>query len=193
MRPKTCEWLDHDPSLPAVIEGISVDREGTKTRVEEYTFVRDEVKELEPGVALDAATGYVPGWHVLPYILVEMGWEVDTVDFDERTLDMPEHPKISRMVSNITDLSFYHNEYFDLVTCISTLEHMNPEDQIKATKELLRVLRSGGMLILTADNYPGVGPALLANLVGIPIIGCRIEAVNFPGGKRVAVLSMIKP
>jgi ubiquinone/menaquinone biosynthesis C-methylase UbiE len=187
-----CQWLDFDPSLPDTIEGNFVDRAATKTRVEEYWFVRDLVAPLSPGKALDAATGYVENWHILPYILGDMGWNVETVDIDPRTLSMHPHPKVFRMLSDITDLP-YPDEHFDLVTCISTLEHLTEPDRIQAGSELMRVLRPGGLLILTADNYAGVSPEALAHWAGIPYAGkAASESQTFPGGKRVAAFSIAK-
>ena len=46
---------------------------------------------------------------------------------------------------------------FDLVTCFETLEHVNHEDQMLALKELSRVLKpSGKLLISTPDKNSGI-------------------------------------
>ena len=192
------KWLNHDPDLPDIICGQYIDRWTTKTRVEEYWYVHDIVEKLEPGLALDAATGYVEDWHVLPYILGEMGWDVETMDIDARTLTMHPHPKVRRVLSDLISLPYADN-HFDLVTCISTLEHLPSENRIKACDELDRVLKDGERLILTADNYPGISPAGLAVLAGpnynpldIQLLQPREESNRFRNGKRVAAFSAFK-
>lgn len=191
-----CEWLDHNPDLPDTIEGQRIARLSTKTRVEEYWFVHDLVKVLQPGRVLDAATGYVETWHVLPYILGEMGWAVETMDIDPRTLKMHEHPRVHRILSDLVDLP-YPDSSFDVVTCISTLEHLSQEDRKLAVAELSRVLKLGGLLILTADNYPGVSPVGLAVDAGPQYCAFEIEPpadedTRFPNGKRVALFAANK-
>jgi len=193
-----CKWLDHDPDLPDTIEGVYIDRWTTKTRVEEYWFVHDLVQDMEPGYALDAATGYVENWHMLPYILGEMGWEVETMDIDPRTLTMPHHPAVRRILSDLVKLP-YNDDTFDLVTCISTLEHLTAVDRVRACMELDRVLKPGGLLVLTADNYPGISPVALAvaagpgyNPLGAELRQPPEESRKFKGGKRVAALASTK-
>jgi SAM-dependent methyltransferase len=183
-------WLSYDPDLPDDIAGVHVEREATKTRVEEYTFVDRKVCVAECTRALDAATGYVVDWHMLPYMLAARGCAVETIDADVRTLDMPFHHSVNRQVANIAALPFEDGS-FDLVTCISTLEHCSPEVRLEFSREAARVLISGGILIVTADNYPGVSPEALADLFKDDFdIGKNHgdEDRRFPGGKRVAYL-----
>ena len=52
---------------------------------------------------------------------------------------------------DITELP-YSNDYFDVVSCVSVLEHLGYENQMKAIKEMSRVLRKNGKLIITYDN-----------------------------------------
>jgi len=46
----------------------------------------------------------------------------------------------------------YKEDYFDIVSCISVLEHMSPEDRVKGIKEMARVTKKGGKLIITYDE-----------------------------------------
>ena len=46
----------------------------------------------------------------------------------------------------------YKNDYFDTVSCISVLEHISHKDQIRGIKEMCRVLKKGGKLIITYDQ-----------------------------------------
>ena len=45
----------------------------------------------------------------------------------------------------------YEDNYFDKVFCISVLEHMDSTSRTKGLEELLRVLKPGGILLLTLD------------------------------------------
>jgi ubiquinone/menaquinone biosynthesis C-methylase UbiE len=181
-------WLPPITSKGTSIEGILLDVEGTKTRYEEYTWV----KELVPykSYVLDAAAGYVPGWHILPEVLSVMGHKVVAVDINPETLTMPADQSIVRKVMDITDLQF-HDRTFDVVTCVSTLEHMSEEARKLFITEAARVLKPSGTLLVTADNYPGMTPGYLKELCddafkcGDPDLG---ELKSFAGGKRVAYL-----
>jgi len=189
-------WLSHDPLLPSTIEGVYVDRIGTKTRVEEYTFVRDAVEHLSGSHAIDAATGYVDKWHMLPYILANMGWSIDTFDIDPRTMTMPEDPAITRQIASLSALPYADNST-DLITCISTLEHVHPAVRSEFATEAARVLKPGGTLIVTADNYDGISPDSLASIFSpyfeVDPDDYTAEALAFPGGKRVAYVVGRRP
>ncbi len=51
---------------------------------------------------------------------------------------------------SISRLSF-NDSFFDVVFCISVLEHLKKNDVIKSVKEMNRVLKPGGTLALTVD------------------------------------------
>ena len=181
-------WLSYEPDLPDEIAGVKVDRAATKTRVEEYSLVDRIITQTPYTIALDAATGYVDHWHMLPYILSARGFTVETIDTDPRTLDMPEDPDVRRQVANIADIPFPACS-FDVITCISTLEHCHTEVRAEFSAEAGRTINSGGLLIVTADNYPGVTPEALADLFKVDFdigIDHGEEERRFPEGKRVA-------
>lgn len=46
----------------------------------------------------------------------------------------------------------YVNECFDVVSCVSVLEHMSDKDRILGIREMSRVLKKGGRLIITYDK-----------------------------------------
>ena len=103
-----------------------------------------------PGVlALDAGGGHGPFQHVLaPRVRT-----VFNVDKDQRSLDFAQvHPmnrgNLKCILGDITDLPF-PNGFFDQVYCISVLEHI--QDWWNVFQELLRVVKSGGRLVLTMD------------------------------------------
>lgn len=55
--------------------------------------------------------------------------------------------------ANISELPF-DTETFDRVYCISVLEHMNVGEDEEAVREMSRVLKPGGRLLLTVDFSP---------------------------------------
>jgi SAM-dependent methyltransferase len=65
----------------------------------------------------------------------------------------------------------YESEKFDTIFCLSVLEHLSEEVQLKSLEEFYRTLKPQGKLILTCD-YPDVKPAVLiqkAEQVGFSI------------------------
>ena len=140
-------WLVKDDSLSWTINGVEVDP-ATRTRREEYHFAADRCLG---NLVLDAASGYVPGWHQLPYILTRKEPNRFVVALDENAagLQMPESPAVLRIQGNLLALPFA-NASFDTVLCVSTLEHLSADHINRALKELLRVCRR--RLILTADE-----------------------------------------
>ena len=46
----------------------------------------------------------------------------------------------------------YHDSFFDRVLCISVIEHMKKADCEKAVGEMVRVLKTGGKLLITMDH-----------------------------------------
>jgi SAM-dependent methyltransferase len=141
-------WLCRDDWQTWTVNGIAIDP-ATRTRKEEYAWALAQTKG---SLILDAATGYVPSWHMLPYILVNVPIPrtVIACDVDPRQAQMPAHPAIVRMHGNLTCLPYLDGQ-FDSVLCISTLEHLDPAERMAGAKELLRVCKPGGRLVLTAD------------------------------------------
>ncbi|MFZ5424783.1 MAG: class I SAM-dependent methyltransferase [Patescibacteria group bacterium] len=81
--------------------------------------------------------------------------EVTAVDYDEEILSMAREwlnnaTKVTLMQGDITNLPFEDN-YFDKIVCTEVLEHI--PDDVKAAKELFRVLKPGGVLAATVPNW----------------------------------------
>jgi 2-polyprenyl-3-methyl-5-hydroxy-6-metoxy-1,4-benzoquinol methylase len=93
---------------------------------------------------------------ILSYLLAAEAYEVHTVDIleqkirearaltDHLALDMHHHH------GSILDLPM-EDGFFHTVFCICVIEHILPDDQPKAVRELARVLAPGGMLAMTYD------------------------------------------
>ena len=60
------------------------------------------------------------------------------------------------------DEMHFEDEYFDKVYCISVIEHLPEEIAFKGMREMARVLKKGGRLVVTLDdNNPSTNPKLV--------------------------------
>ena len=88
--------------------------------------------------------------------IAEKGCEVHGVDISEDAIEyakrLAEREKIvcEFEIGSAEDLP-YPEGYFDKVVCSSSLEHFN--DDIKALKEMYRVLKPNGSVVLTTDSF----------------------------------------
>jgi ubiquinone/menaquinone biosynthesis C-methylase UbiE len=125
----------------------------------EYTYALDALLgHLRPGDRfLDAGSGVTPFAHALS----ARGIQADACDYDGRLIGelkhfAPEHIYGSAVTYTQQDLTAitYPDEMFDAISCISVLEHIPAPSDQRAIDELLRVLKPGGLLILTVDFTP---------------------------------------
>lgn len=58
--------------------------------------------------------------------------------------------QINYIKASLTNQPFAENS-FDRIFCISTLEHLNKDNMLKAASEFKRILKKGGLLIVTLD------------------------------------------
>jgi 2-polyprenyl-6-hydroxyphenyl methylase/3-demethylubiquinone-9 3-methyltransferase len=81
----------------------------------------------------------------------ELGAKVTGVDVGARLVkkNRKKIPKGRFLVASASDLPFSDNS-FDVVLCTEVIEHV--EDQGRAVKELVRVLKKGGVLVVTTPN-----------------------------------------
>ena len=56
----------------------------------------------------------------------------------------------------------YARETFDVVTCVSVLEHVPEEVQLQGIREMARVLKKGGKLVITYDRVVDRTDAFIA-------------------------------
>ncbi|MHB8155405.1 MAG: class I SAM-dependent methyltransferase [Candidatus Omnitrophota bacterium] len=92
---------------------------------------------------------------VLPLFLAGLGFQVTGFDFRQYPYQVPNFKFVQ---GSILDLPFEQG-FFDAVTCVSTIEHIgigfynDPKDNlssdVKGMLEIKRVLKPGGLLILT--------------------------------------------
>lgn len=127
-------------------------RNGTRVneRPIEYRFVFDVATRLAPTTVLDVGTGKTS----LPHLLWICGYEVTAID---NVSDYWAHGLLNRhfevLDQDITAPTL--DQRFDLVTCISTLEHIPAHTT--AVKAMTSLVEPGGHLVLTVpyceDRY----------------------------------------
>lgn len=125
----------------------------------EYSFAFDAIKRLTSlrGTALDAGAGVTP----LPHALAGLGYTVHACDFDRGLMTRMAATSMADVYGTQVSYSWqdlseigFPDATFDLVTCISVLEHIPPPHDRRALRELLRVLKPGGLFVLTLDFQP---------------------------------------
>ncbi len=125
----------------------------------EYSFVLDAlVSYLQPGMRyLDAGSGATP----LAHAIAQLGVAAEACDGDTglvaRLQALPTAQiygsRVGYSAQDLTRTQFADNS-FDAISCVSVLEHIPaPYDQ-RALRELLRILKPGGLLVLTVDYTP---------------------------------------
>lgn len=118
-------------------------------------LMADMSKNLPKGTLLDAGCG---GASVLIHFQ-GLGWKCKGVDgahnmvavarknMEEAGLDPNDIQH-----SDVTDLSLYRDQSFDLVLSPGVMEYLNPEEEARALKESFRVLKPGGHLLVENIN-----------------------------------------
>ena len=108
----------------------------------EYRFVFEQISEFYPKKILDIGTGVT----ALPHLMANCGCIVSAID---NIKDYWSHGLFNRHYYIINDdiVNPKLKDNFDLITCISTLEHIENFDQ--AVKSMFGLLKKGGYLVLT--------------------------------------------
>jgi 2-polyprenyl-3-methyl-5-hydroxy-6-metoxy-1,4-benzoquinol methylase len=144
-------------SIPEIPQYLQVCR--WPFRKLEYSFALDAlINKLKPGDRfLDAGSGATPLAHAVAALHVQ----AEACDGNAALINKLQgaHPEsiygtqVSYSHQDLTKLSF-PDASFDAVSCISVLEHIPaPQDQ-QALREMLRILKPGGILVLTIDFTP---------------------------------------
>jgi len=132
----------------------------------EYPWAILNAKLNKPMKILDVGSGV----SLFPVYLVSKGHELISIDPDKILMERVSPMlakfsgvKVNYQLGDVTDLNF-EDGVFDRVFCISVIEHLEEEIvdgnyfnyhkqnlDVKAIEELLRVLKPGGLLVLTFD------------------------------------------
>ncbi len=96
------------------------------------------------------------GWSVLKFVLgrraksvVCLEPDLESLNKSQETIDSFGFKNITQVKGDVRELPFPALS-FDRVFCISVLEHV-PDNHEQCIKEMMRVLRPGGVLLLTLD------------------------------------------
>lgn len=154
----------------------------------EQTVIAAELARLTPGTAWNTPTA---GYSTIGMTerVVEIPWTLSRYAGERRVLDIGPSNAIAEYLDYLTSLNIpelhgvdlspasvdgmimaqadvrhmpYGDSYFDLITCVSTLEHigldnrgyridagLDTDGDVKALEELQRVLKTGGRLLIT--------------------------------------------
>lgn len=110
------------------------------SRIFEYPWVMTYGDFKASQWVLDAAGGDAP----LQRVISDRGAQIINIDLNQP----PPHRNVIAFKGDIQNIDMVDN-IFDRVLCISVLEHV--DDPLKAIKELWRVLKPGGRLMVTMD------------------------------------------
>ncbi len=108
------------------------------------------VADLRPrGRVLDAGCGTG-----MQTARIDPSCEIHAVDYSQRSLDVLRRrlPNVTTRTADLRELPF-EDAHFDAVMCANTLQHLSPDGQRLAAKELLRVLRPGGRYAVSVHHY----------------------------------------
>jgi SAM-dependent methyltransferase len=118
-----------------------------QTRFIEYTWILNNLKRSE-GRILDVGFGKFP---VFPLQLAALGYDVYGIDLVDEM--QPIFKKISETLNfkiTIGDVrKAYQTGFFDIITCVSTVEHS--EDDLGIMQKLKQLLTRSGLLFLTTE------------------------------------------
>ncbi|MCT7588133.1 class I SAM-dependent methyltransferase [Aliarcobacter butzleri] len=114
-------------------------------------------KNISSGNLLDIACGTGNG----TLRFRNKGYKVCGADYDKNQIDenikrITDENDITFKQENIMNLSF-NNATFDVILCMETIEHVDPD---KSLKELKRVLKKGGYLILSTPQNSTTGQCI---------------------------------
>ncbi|MEA3224294.1 MAG: class I SAM-dependent methyltransferase, partial [Thermodesulfobacteriota bacterium] len=101
-------------------------------------------KGFKPGKVLDIPCGT----GALSIVLDKMGYDVTPRDIH------PEHMDVPGLKAQFCDMNKefpFESKIFDYVACVEGIEHT--ENSYNAIREIARVLKPGGKLVLTTPNY----------------------------------------
>ena len=84
----------------------------------------------------------------------EEGWEVKGVDISEPGVTYGRNKLGLDIFLGELEEAKYPDEYFDVVTCMDTIEHV--QNPYALLKEANRILRQGGLIVVSTPNFNGL-------------------------------------
>jgi SAM-dependent methyltransferase len=105
----------------------------------QYKVTLPIIKEYAKGDLIDLGCGLIPYRSLI---------QDQVVKYD--TLDIQQHDAKITFIGDIQDMSFIESKSYDTALCMEVLEHV--PDPSRALKEIHRILRSDGLLILSVPH-----------------------------------------
>ena len=115
--------------------------------------VRKYLKDIPFEKLLDVGSG--TGW-LIDHLSKEHNAKFDGIDISENMLEKAKSKNIKNATFCLgqSDKLPYEDESFDVVTCVQSFHHY--PDQEKAMKEVFRVLKKGGLYIISDTGWGGL-------------------------------------
>jgi len=139
----------------------------TWTRAVEYPWVVEQLAGIRRGRILEIG-GALSG---LQFVLASMGHEVHNadpfVDYGDGHYDLDPLAFHERMNNAFRTSVTLHRttvpqltllEKFDAVLCVSTIEHLTPEQCEETMRAAVSMLKPGGLVVLTVDLFLNIAP-----------------------------------
>jgi SAM-dependent methyltransferase len=157
-------------SLPALwFRGPFAVQPNSDTRRFEYPWVYDQIHRLLPrGATLVEIGGGLSGFQ---FVLSREGYSVINVDPGLAAkgrgwvVTPRKHTLLSRLfrapvklVPTVLENAHLPAQSVDGIVCISTLEHLTPEDIEGVAQAIRRILKPGGIAVMTVDLFLNVRP-----------------------------------
>lgn len=134
--------------------GVGPEFCGPRHEYRESLIIRRLEGVIHAGRVLNAGSG----GGSLTLSLLDRGFDVTSADVSEQFLERirvqlagTRHAAATVVNADLTDLHFA-DDSFDAVVCGEVLEHI--EDDVRALKEMRRVLKDGGVLVATVPANP---------------------------------------
>lgn len=119
---------------------------GMNERPIEYAYVFDQIRDFAPETVLDVGTGRT----ALPAVIAR---SCDVRAIDNFAEDAKSNKHVTVLVHDITEAP--SPVLFDMVTCVSVLEHIEEYDD--AVRNMVASVKSGGYVVITcpftADRF----------------------------------------
>ena len=132
------------------------------------------------------------GWSVLKYAVAKRSGDVVCLDNDPDSMQKATEATRRIGAANVSHVEGdarslpLPDETFDRVFCVSVLEHLPGDDVSKALSELIRVLKPGGVLLLTFDVVM-IGPVCLGHMeIDVDGLGSVLTALDITDVREVS-------
>lgn len=156
------------PTVEFFLRGPFSVQPNSETRHFEYPWAWEQISRLPVGSRLVEVGGGLSG---LQFVLARKGYDVTNVDpgMAAKGLGFPadaeQHRRLARMfrgparlIPTVIEDAGIPPQSVDGVVCVSTLEHLTPEDIDGVATSISTVLRPSGLLVLTVDLFLDVYP-----------------------------------